>query len=310
MDGWIFALVIVILVIPVVALVFSIARRSGGGDRTAVVVGSPADLSRPRPAVEDFHVKGDDALVTFRVPLPDGPIDAFLSDLLVGEAVAVLREKRGSGLPLDGVTIVRAFGKRAGQSVEVGFLELEEPGALPVMDIPVYHPHASKAAFDPLAEIGASGPEHAPGLADASKPEKLGPVGGDIRIPGSLEAGLRSQGIVPESMSAGAMVLGLLRITGYSITPGPSPDVTFAERAGVTTYVRTVDHTTGSYPELDDRSINEFVVGFISSGAARGLLVTDKFGPFSVYDRERREPRVRFLTRERLQGFVDALAVG
>ncbi len=48
----------------------------------------------------------------------------------------------------------------------------------------------------------------------------------------------------------------------------------------------------------------------MNSGADRGLMVSDKFGPFEVYERERREPRVRFVTRERLQGFVDALTVG
>jgi hypothetical protein len=306
-DGWILALVVVILVIPVVALLVQLARREGA-ELTEAAEPPTADLTRPRPKVDEFHVRGDDALVYFGVPLPDGPIDGFLSDLLVREAVEVLREKRGSGLPLEGITTVRAFGTRSGQPIEVGSLELEEPGALPAMEIPVFHPHASKAAFDPLAELASGGPETAPGLADVVKPEKLGPAGGDIRVPGTLEAGLRSMGTVPESMSAGEMVLGLLRLTGYTVTPGPTPDVYFAERAGVRTFVRVVDHAPGEYPELDEKKINEFVVGFISSGASRGLLVTDKFGPFAVYDRERREPRVRFLTRERLQGFVDALA--
>ena len=38
-------------------------------------------------------------------------------------------------------------------------------------------------------------------------------------------------------------------------------------------------------------------------------LVSDKFSPFEVYERERREPRIRFVTRERLQKFVDALSL-
>ncbi len=51
------------------------------------------------------------------------------------------------------------------------------------------------------------------------------------------------------------------------------------------------------------------MVDFMSSKADRGLLISDRYGPFEVYEREKREPRVRFVTRERLQGFVDALTV-
>ena len=39
------------------------------------------------------------------------------------------------------------------------------------------------------------------------------------------------------------------------------------------------------------------------------MLVTEKYGPFMVYDKERREPRVRFITRERLQTFVDGFSL-
>ena len=51
------------------------------------------------------------------------------------------------------------------------------------------------------------------------------------------------------------------------------------------------------------------MVRFEQSGTERGLLVSDKFCPFIVYEKERREPRVRFLTRERLQQFIDSLAL-
>ena len=47
-----------------------------------------------------------------------------------------------------------------------------------------------------------------------------------------------------------------------------------------------------------------------STGADKELLITEKFSPFEIYDRERREPRMRFITRERLQDFVDALVLG
>ncbi len=51
------------------------------------------------------------------------------------------------------------------------------------------------------------------------------------------------------------------------------------------------------------------MVDFVSAGADQGLLVTDKFAPFGIYDRERRDARMRFVTRERLQKFINALAL-
>ena len=41
----------------------------------------------------------------------------------------------------------------------------------------------------------------------------------------------------------------------------------------------------------------------------RAFLVTDKFGPYVMYEKERRDARVRFVTRERLQTFVDGFAL-
>jgi hypothetical protein len=77
----------------------------------------------------------------------------------------------------------------------------------------------------------------------------------------------------------------------------------------VSLYVKVVDHVSGSYPELDEADMRAFVAGFSHSKAERGWLVTDKFGPFSVYEKERRMPECRFVTRERLQGVVDGFAL-
>jgi hypothetical protein len=38
-------------------------------------------------------------------------------------------------------------------------------------------------------------------------------------------------------------------------------------------------------------------------------LITDKYGPYMIYDKERRNPKLRFITRERLQPFVDSFAL-
>ena len=70
-----------------------------------------------------------------------------------------------------------------------------------------------------------------------------------------------------------------------------------------------MDHAPGEYPELSEQVINEFMVDYVSSGADRGILVSDKYAPFSIYDKERRESRVKYISRERLQHFVDSLMV-
>jgi hypothetical protein len=110
-------------------------------------------------------------------------------------------------------------------------------------------------------------------------------------------------------MSAGDLVLGLLRLSDHQVTPGSDADTYVARRAGVSLYVKVVDHQPGSYPELDESDMRAFVAGYSHSKADRGWLVTDKFGPFSVYEKERRMPQCRFVTRERLQGVVDGFAL-
>jgi hypothetical protein len=87
------------------------------------------------------------------------------------------------------------------------------------------------------------------------------------------------------------------------------PDSFRARRAGQTTFVRVVAHSAGAHPELDESAIRQFVVDFGGSGSDRGLLLSEKYAPFEIYDRERRDGRVRFVTRERLQGFIDAFAL-
>jgi len=100
-----------------------------------------------------------------------------------------------------------------------------------------------------------------------------------------------------------------MRLAGYAITER-SADTMDAVRFGQRVFVRTVGHISRDHPELQESQVDRFVVDFLSSGADRGLLITEKFSPFEIYDRERREPRMRFITRERLQAFVDALTVG
>jgi hypothetical protein len=82
-----------------------------------------------------------------------------------------------------------------------------------------------------------------------------------------------------------------------------------ASKAGETTYLVEERHEPGEHPELEESVIRKFLIEFGSSGANRGMLVTDKYGPFEIYELERRNPRVRFVTRNRLQSMVDSLSL-
>jgi hypothetical protein len=147
----------------------------------------------------------------------------------------------------------------------------------------------------------------------ASVPEEgLGPAGADVVLPAQIESGLRLQGLDPVSITAGELVLGLLRLSGFTVssaTPVDGYETYVASNPTGRTYVCVEPLGDTDYPELDESIINHFMVDFQQSGFDRGLLVSDKFCPFLVYEKERREPRVRFITRERLQQFVDSVAL-
>ncbi len=303
MTGVLIGGVVLILLIAAIAVALRNADFFKGRPATA---GDELGATRPRPQVGEFHVRGEAAEVYFEVPLPAGDPDPVLTELLLHEAVEVVREKRHD-LPISQVTKVVAFGTRDGAPAPVGEVTLETPGELPPPVLPE-HVHASRVSIDLSSAVSAP-PAAAPGLADVRRDETLGTVGGELRLVGGLEAGLRTQGVDPDTMSAGDLVTAVLRLTGHTLTAGPSPDTLFAAKAGERTMVRIVDHEPGSYPELPEKEIDRFMFDFQSSGATRALLVTDKYAPFEVYDRERRERRVRFLSRERLQHFVDAVAV-
>lgn len=299
--GVIIAVIVAIVVIGLVAyLAFSRPRSSSAPDRAP-------DLARPRPPVAEFHVKGEQALVSFDVPLPEGEIDDVLTGLLVAEAVEVVRDKRHH-LPIGDVTRVIALARRTGQWAEVGSVDLDTPGELPPPIMPTLLPHlAHDPAVDPF-ETAADLPAHAPGLASGPGRDALEPFAAEMRLPVAVEAGLRTQGIDPAQADAGAMVLGIMRLAGYTMTPSGEGTME-AVRAGRRALIRVIEHRPGEHPELDEAEIRRFAVDFAASGTERGFLITEKYSPFEVYERERREPRCRFITRERLQHFIDGLAL-
>ena len=301
------AIVIIVLVVIVAIVVF--VRRSGAASPDAAKAESPtrrADDGGFRPPAADFHVSGGDAHVFFDVPLPDGDPDPVLSQILLAEAVEVLRDKRAH-LPLDGVSTVHAHARRGEARVEVGQLTLDGPGELPPPPSPGDHPFSGHRGPDIFEEFGAE-PTEAPGVAVRTPTDELRPLGDEIRLTAVIEAGLRTQGIDPKAAELAEIVRGLLRVADYSVS-GTGSSFT-ATRGGTAHFVEIVEHSPGEHPELSEKAVNQFMVHFGQSGAARGFLFTPKYGPFLVYDKERREPRVRFVTRERLQSFVNAIAIG
>ncbi len=267
------------------------------------------DADRPRPRVSAFHVRGDEAQVFFDVPLAEGEIDEVLGELLTNEALEVVREKRHE-LPIDGVTTVVAFAGRGGEPRRVGSVSLEEPGVLPPPIVAAPSLHLGHIGFDPLEkQFSDDLLQNAPSLASAKREDALGPIGEELRLPRAVAVGLRAQGVDPSTMTSAEMVQSLLRLFGYTVTATKNPLAFNATKAGSTTYLREDRYQAGDFPEVDDVTMREFVVEFVNSGADRGLLVSDKFSPFGVYEREKREPRIRFVTRERLQKFVDALSL-
>jgi hypothetical protein len=273
------------------------------------VAGTPAaPRTHPAPPLAEFHVKDNTATVAFDVPLPEGEIDDVLRDLLVHEAIEVVREKRHH-LPIADVSHVVVLGRRGAEWRRAGSISLETPGELPPTIPPVVLPGLhGDLPFDPVEHMSKL-PDRAPGLATSTGTDTLGPLAAELHIPATLAAGLRSQGIDPTAADAGQLILGILRLTGSTIT-GRTPDTYDAVAAGTHTMVRIVPHHAGEHPELDDAEVRRFAADFASSPADRGLLITEKYAPFEVYERERRDPRARYVTRERVQHFIDALALG
>jgi hypothetical protein len=254
-----------------------------------------------------FHVRGEEAQVTFDVPLPAGEPDPVLVDLLLDEAVEVVHAKRHS-LPITDVTKVVVFAGRGADARRIGELSLAEPGELPpVPSGPSLH--FSSFGFDPLVQQFQEDAAAPPELAPKQSTDTLRPIGEELRIPKALDIGLRAQGIDPATMSAAEMVKGILVLFGYSIVAGTEASTYTASKEGTTTFVREDVYKPGDYPELEESTIGSFMVGFVNAKTDRGLLVSAKYAPFSIYAQEQREPRVRFVTRERLQKFLDAFSL-
>lgn len=299
------AIVIVIAIALAIALVLlgrhKSVPREGARSRDTM-----RDASRVHFESTDFHMEGDRAVVGFDVDVPPAGVDAGLRDLLERQAIEVLRERRMRGLPVDGATSISIFGTRGVSPVEVITIDVQDMGALlrGTDDEEI-------TGFDDVDPLGDLASRVGAGAAADEVPRRSGelpPLAEDVQLTAALEKALRDGGVDTASMTVSEFTHALLAHAGYSLLEGASAGTYVASRGGGKTYIGFVDHVTGSYPELSEQAVNTFLAGFYSSGAASGLLFSDKYGPFLVYEKERRDDRVRFITRERLQHFVDSIA--
>lgn len=306
------AAVVAIVVLVVVAMRLRAQRKRAASldleDKSWLRPPEPEEdpLTRQAP-VADFHVHGSEARVTFDVPLPEDE-DEILNDLLVDEAVEVVREKRHV-LPIDDVTEIVAMAGR-GEIREVGRATLPAAGELPPPSLSAEILNLSHVAHDPFASqfesekvLQVETKTHVPS-------DDLKPLHHEIRVPKGLERGMRAKGVDPEALTGPGFVLALLELFGYKVVPAGEPDTYLATKGNLQTFIRAETHVSGAHPELEEGVIRKFIVEFGTSGAQRGILLTDKWGPYMVHEVESKEPRVRFITRERMQRFIDSMALG
>lgn len=292
------------MLVGVVAVVAAVAVAAFRVRSLRKVAAAAAHSMRHPP--NQFHVVDDEVLVTFEVPLPAGGADPILRDLLFYHAVELIRDRKRRGQPLDGLIAVRVFAKLAGTDFEVGTIDLSGPDDLPEMEMPRLLPLGAAPDADPFRKLGESDETQVGAWATPDLDEPA-PIGAALHVTAGIAAGLRSLGIEPEQMTVTELGLGLLELVGYTITR--REDETYvAVRGGSSTYVSFVSHEAGTHPELSEKAIAKFLVGLSSARTDRGLLITDKFGPYAIYEKERANPRCRFIARERLQAFVDLIA--
>lgn len=306
------AILIVVIAIAFVALLVYALRSAGQSAEQTVGSGSPIP-QRPKPIVSDFHVKGDTASAVFAVPLGNAEAGEHLIDLLSASAIEYVRQRKTDGLPLEGVLHIEVSAQRDGNAEVLCTVDLPDVGILPDRDerVLVEPLHDPIAAVHEVITDTSVAPQTDSGTA-------LEPVAQAVELSGPTDAHLRSIGVDPDTMNLDDLVLGLLRVSGYDVHVGRS-GVSDAEggtagtywltRDGKSTMLLILSHVDGSHPELDDSVLARFAVGIAQSDAEQAILVTDKYSPYSMYEREKRDRRCVYITRERLQAFVDSFGL-
>ncbi|KAA3636935.1 MAG: hypothetical protein DWP92_08780 [Armatimonadetes bacterium] len=305
--------VIVVVILVLLALIgigFTVIRSSDAGRAARDPESDPTVGSTAiGPSVSKFHVRGETAFAVFDVPLGESEAGQHLIDLLSMAAVEYVRSRSAQGLPLDGVHRIDVSAMRAGQPESIAVVELPSPGVLPA---PVHRTQAGGSLIAALNEVVADSSVSAKPAAR----DTLEPVASFVELTGPSEARLRMVGVDTSTMSLAELTDGLLRAGGYTIsasdrvmTTAPAASVQMATKPGERVAVVVLPHTEGDYPEVGEKVFGEVAVLAGQTDAQRVMLVSDKFGPYSMYERERRDKRLVFVTRERLQAFVDSFGL-
>lgn len=308
---------IVIIVIVVGFVVFVFNAMKGAGENVERSLTADASVpKRPMPIVTEFHVRGNTAHTVFAVPLGDAAAGQHLIELLSAAAVEYVRDKSMGGLPLDDVHRIEVSAMRDGTPEVLGTVDLPDPGVLPDRADSVL----SEPLHDPIAVVHGV-------IADASVASQsatgisLEPVAQAVELSGPTDSHLRSIGVDPATMELGDLVLGLLRVSGYDVHVGRTgisgltgvrngtADMYNLTRDGKSTLLVILTHDEGSHPELEDSVLARFAVEMAQVNPDQAILVTDKYSPYSMYEREKRDKRCVYITRERLQAFVDSFGL-
>jgi len=297
----VFTILIIVVAVAVIAFAANALRSAGQTVERSVASTSPV-AKRPMPIVSEFHVRGDTASTLFAVPLGDAEPGQHLIDLLCASAVEYVRDQANEGLPLDGVRHIEVSAMRGSESAVLCTVDLPNPGVLPDRDDKVL----LEPLRDPIAAVHAVVTD-----ATVSSPSdgmaSLGTVAELIELSGPTESHLRSIGVNTDEMSLNDLVLGLLRVSGYDVHLGRSgfseslggkADTYGLIRNGQQTLLVILPHVHGSHPELEDSVLARFAVEVAQSDPSQAILVTDKYSPYSMYEREKRDKRCVFITRE------------
>lgn len=262
-------------------------------------------MERPE---HDFHVVENEIVIDFMVPLPARGNDDVLTDLLKHHALEIIRDRKHRGQPLDGIPTARITALRSGSSEDIAVLDLDQPEGDLLIDLPELLPSRLASGYDLLARFGRGDEAATLPLAARDRGDDLRPLAEEVRLTAGLSAGLRAMGIDPDEMTMNEFGPGLLRLAGYEMTDR-GRDTYVALGNGSSTFVKVVEHQPGDYPELAEQQVNTFLIEYASARTDRAMLLTDKYGPYLIYAKERVNPETLFVVRERLQAFVDAVAL-
>jgi hypothetical protein len=242
-------------------------------------------------------VVGDEARVTFDVTLPEGGAGDLLKTSLMAAARAYVAEKKLT-LPMEDVTRV--------SSVVAGEVVITQ-------DIWVPEHAADGFAEDETDSVSGDPMSDRPeikvrDIETPVSPDDLWQLAANLDLPKSVDAGLREAGIDPATADAPEVIRGVFTYKGYNISEA-GESAYIASKGGETMYVHDVPHAGHAHPELDEGDIRAFVAAAASARAGKAILVTAKYAPFSIYAREKANPDIRFISRERIQEFITQLTM-